>query len=97
MSALYEGRPVAGETGSKSADSTLRICWRVCEGREDEDEVVIGLKAPGTRWPVLDEADGCIMRVVSDGHGLARRDSGVVLGHYETVFGTSIVENGRCS
>lgn len=69
---MYEGRPVAGETGSKSVDSTLRICWRVCKGREGEDEVVMGLKAPGTRWPVLDEADGCIMRVVSDGHGLAR-------------------------
>lgn len=33
------------------------------------DEFVVGLKAPGTRWPVLDEADGCIMRVVSSGHG----------------------------
>lgn len=78
-------------------DSTLRICWRVCEDREGEDEVVMGLKAPGTRWPVLDEADGgCIMRVVSDGHGLQRRDSGVVLGHYKTVFDISIVDYGRC-
>lgn len=42
----------------------------------------MGLKAPGTRWPVLDEADGCIMRVVLGGHGLEQRDSGVVLSHY---------------
>lgn len=82
MSALYVERPVAGEASSKSVDSTLRICWRVCcDERESEDEVVMGLKAPGTRWPVLDEADGCIMRVVSDGHGhgLEGRDSGVVV------------------
>jgi hypothetical protein len=97
LSSLYVERPVAGEMGSKSVDSTLRICWRVCcDEREGEDEVVMGLKAPGTRWPVLDEADGCIMRVVSDGHGLEGRDSGVVLGHYETVFDISIVEYSRC-
>lgn len=69
---------VVGEIGSESIDEAFRSCWRVCEGggtggeaeAEAEAEaaidklaIVMGLKAPGARWPVSDEAGVCIIKV----------------------------------
>lgn len=56
---------------SESVDSTLRSCGRVCEEEEEEEVggvvvvvvvvVVMGLKAPGARWPVPHEAEVSII------------------------------------